>query len=174
MSNNESLRALVVQSAKLEELMIDSGGLLTPEIEAALSVQDLKLPAKVDGYSLFLDRLAVISQDYAKKAELFSRLAGAADSAIKKLKENIEFAMVELKTEELLGNDFKFKLQNSAPSVFIEDEAKIEDAYKISKLVVSVDKKKIAEDLKVGIPVPGAILKQSQHIRKYANNKAAR
>lgn len=172
MSDQKSLRELVSISTSIETALIENGGELTPEIEAALAVKDMQLPEKVDGYSLVMDRMASVADFYAQKAELFLRLSKAAESVIEKCKDNLKFAMTELKVDELQGHDFKFKLQNSAPAVIIEDESKISESYKVIK--TTIDKKKIGEDLKLGVPVEGARLERGQYVRQYANNKAAK
>jgi Siphovirus Gp157 len=172
MSDNKTLRELVSISSAIEDALIQSGGELTPELETALAVKDMQLPEKVDGYSLVIDRMSAVSEFYAEKAELFTRLSGAAKNVVSKCKDNIKFAMTEMNVTELAGYDYKFKLQNSPASVEMLDETKVPDAYKIIKTVTTVDKKKVLEDLKIGVPVEGAELKQGTHVRSYANNKA--
>lgn len=174
MSEQKTLRELVSISGAIEDALILSGGEITPELEQALAVKDMQLPEKVDGYSLVMDRMASVSEFYAEKAELFNRLSGAAKSVVSKCKDNLKFAMTEMSVTELVGNDYKFKLQNSPAAVEMLDETKIPDSYKIVKTVTSVDKKKILEDLKIGVPVDGAELRQGTHVRSYANNKAAK
>lgn len=170
LTDEKSLRELVVTSSAIEEMIIQSGGELTPEIEAALAVQDIRLPAKIDGYSMVMDRMDSIAQFYETRASVFLRLSAAAKSVQRKCKDNLKFAMEQLGTDELVGNDVKFKLQKSPPAVIVDDETKVADAYKVVKTTTSIDKKKIAEDLKLGVPVDGARLEQGTSLRVYANN----
>lgn len=174
MSEQKTLRELVSISGAIEDALILSGGEITPELEQALAVKDMQLPEKIDGYNLVMDRMISVSEFYAQKAELFTRLSSAAKTVVSRCKENLQFAMTEMNVTELVGYDYKFKLQNNPAGVEMLDEAKIPDAYKIVKIVTSVDKKKVLEDLKIGVPVDGATLKQGTHVRVYANNKAAK
>lgn len=174
MSGQKSLRELVSISGAIEDALILSGGEITPELEQALAIKDMQLPEKVDGYNLVMDRMKSISEFYAQKAELFNRLSSAADSVISKCKDNLKFAMTEMNVTELTGYDYKFKLQASPAAAEIIDESKIAESYKVTKTITSVDKKKILEDLKIGVPVEGAVLKVGSHVRSYANNKAGK
>lgn len=174
MSGQKTLRELVMISGAIEDALIMTGGEITPDLEAMLAVKDMQLPEKIDGYNLIMDRMLSISEFYEQKAELFIRLSGAAKTVVAKCKDNLKFAMTEMQVTELVGYDYKFKLQNSPAAVEMLDEAKIPDAYKIVKTVTSVDKKKVLEDLKIGVPVDGAELRQGTHVRSYANNKAAK
>lgn len=168
MSTDQSLRTLVQLSAQIEESLILSSGEITPEIETALAVKDIQLPEKIDNYSLVMDRMKSLSEFYSQKADVFLRLSKAANGIVDRCKDNLKFAMIEMNTNELLGNDYRFKLQNAQPSTVIEDENKIPDSYKIIETITKIDKKRVAEDLKIGVPVEGARLEQSQFIRTYA------
>lgn len=169
MNASKSLMTLVAESSELENQLIQSGGEITPEIEALLEVKDLQLPDKVDNYGLVMDRMAMISEFYTQRAEMFLKMSKAADSVIDRCKSNLKLAMENLKTDEILGHDIKFKIVKSNPTVVIEDESKIDPAYTTTQTVVKIDKKRIGEDLKVGIEVAGAKLQQGSSLRQYAN-----
>lgn len=170
MSDQKSLVELAKNSATLEEMLIMSGGEMTAEIEDMLTVKDIQLPAKIDSYALVMDRMESISRFYEEKAEFYQRLSRAADNVIVRCKENLKFAMITLHEDEIVGFDVKFKLVKSNPSCIIEDELKIDPAYTTVKTVVTVDKKRITEDLKLGIPVAHAHLEQGVSLRKFANS----
>lgn len=172
MSDERSLRELVSISSEIESSLIMAGGEITPEIEAALAITEVQVPQKIDNYNLIMERMEAISSFYEERASLFLRLAAAAKNVKKKCTENIHVAMLTLGVDELQGFDTKFRLQNNPAGVELIDEALIPDAYKIVKTVTSVDKKKILDDLKLGVPVAGAEMKQGTHVRSYANNKA--
>jgi hypothetical protein len=55
---------------------------------------------------------------------------------------------------------FDIKLKKCPPSVEIVDESALPDEYKRTKIEVLPDKVKIKEEMKVGVLIPGAILKQ--------------
>ena len=169
--DSKSLRTIVSETAQLETMLIESNGEITPEIEAALSVKEINLPQKVDNYSMVIDRMESVSKFYYEKAKIFMQMSKSAESVSERCKANMKFAMQELKVTELVGNDIKFKLVKSNPAVVINDENEVDGSYKITKTTTSVDKKRIADDLKLGIPVKGAELQQNQSLRVYANTE---
>lgn len=169
-SENKSLLALVQESNELEKQLIESNGVLTPELEAALEVKEIQLPEKVDGYNAIIERFEWIKKSYKERADFFMALSKSSQSLIDRLESNIKTAMQGLNVEELEGIDYRFKLQKSPPSVVIEDEAKIDGAYKITETITKIDKKRLAEDMKLGVPVAGAKLNQGYYVRSYSNN----
>lgn len=165
----ESLRELVKITSALELKLIESDGEITPDLEKELQVKDIQLPEKIDGYDAILERLQMLANHFSQQAQQFSALANLAVGAQERLEDNLKFAMEELKTTELKGVYSKFKLQNNPPKVLIQNEEIIEEVYKRKKEVVTIDKKAIAEELKLGLPVRGATLIQGQSIRRYKN-----
>ena len=174
MSETKSLLALVQTATNIEQMLIESGGELTPELEQALAVTELHLPEKVDSYALVIDRMNAITSFYKQKAEFFQRLAKASTSVAERCKSNIEIAMDTLETDEVLGFDVKFRRQASPLTYEIADVALVDQAYVITETITThtPDRKRILEDLKLGVPVTGVEPKQSYHVRVYANTPA--
>lgn len=166
---SKSLVNLVSHASELETALVESGGEITPEIESLLEIKDVHLPDKIDGYAMFLDRMELVEAFYKAKAEAYLRLAKAASNVIDRCESNLKFAMNATHQDELIGNDFRYKLVKSNPAVIVEEESKLDESYKITEVVTKIDKKKIAEDLKLGVPVEGARLEQSHSLRRYAN-----
>lgn len=170
MSETKSLRDIVNFTNTLEQMLLESGGEITPEIEPYLQVKEVNLPEKIDNYSMMMDRMEHISDFYTQKAIEFTKFAKAAKNIIDRCKVNLEISMKELNVAELVGHDYKFILKNNPPSVQIDNEALIEDAYKeIIPEQKVIRKTKIAEDLKLGVPVAGAQLVVRQSIKKSLN-----
>ena len=167
---NNSLVAIVREVATLETLLIESGGELTPEIEAMLTVKEVNLPEKVDGYEAIMDRLDSLEGMYKERAKMFSTAAKSLGMAQDALKERLKFAMKELGVTELMGNDIRFKLSASKPRLVIEDEKLVPKEYKQETVMIEVKKDLLTEDLKIG-SVPGARLEESVSLRKYVNKK---
>jgi len=168
MSDNQSLIRLVQSSNSLVQALLETGGELTPEIEAALAHIDTKLPEKVDSYQSIMDRLEIESEYWALKADQFKKMATACKNARERLKDNIKYAMNELGQTELVGNDFKFKLSNSKPKLVVDDVS-LDRAYFMQVTETVVDKKRIEEDLRLGIPVKGAKLEEVKSLRSSLN-----
>ncbi len=169
MSENKSLVALAETSAQIERMLAEAGGELTPELETMLSMIDVKLPEKVENYSLLMERMDALAQFYDSRMELLSRMASAARKVVDRCEENLKVAMVKLETDEIQGIDIRFKLQNTAGKVVIPNEKELDPAYTTIESVTKIDKKRIGDDLKLGIPVRGARLEVGKSLRKYAN-----
>lgn len=159
---------LVNEASALEQMLIDSGGEITPEIENALVVKDQLLPEKIDNYSLIMERFEHLSEHYKSRAEMFIQIAKQCQNVQERLKENIKQAMLTLEVEEVQGFDIRFKLSKSKPKVVIFAEEVIPTEYKKEVTTIVVDKDKLREDLSIGL-VSGAKLEQSYSLRTYAN-----
>lgn len=170
-----SLIQLIDTASALERALVQSGGEVTPDIEKMLEVTDVQLPEKVDSYALVIDRMDSIERFYKTKAEMYLSLAKSAANVSSRCEANLKTAMQALGTTEIEGFDIRYVLVNSNPACVIEDESLIDGAYKITETVTKVDKKRLAEDLKLGVPVPGAKLERGQSLRRYLNtpNKKA-
>lgn len=167
---SESLKDLIRFSYEIEEKLIESQGLITDEIQKLIELKDAKLPVKIDGYAGFLERMVSLTKHYDEKAMQYANISNSIDKIIEKCEENLKEAMIGLGVKELVGIDVKYKLQNSPPSCVIDNEAFVPSDYKVRKDPV-IDKKKILEDLKLGVPVPGCHMEQGQYARKYLNTR---
>lgn len=165
-----TLYSLVTQAQAIEQQIMEAGGELSPEVEQALTQVDLSLAEKIDSYDFVMDRLEGQSDYWKAKAALYTKISKSYDGVRERLRTAIKDAMIALNKTEIAGNDVRFKLQNSAPKLII-DEAKVSDKFKMQITTMVIDKERIKSALKDGIPVEGATLEQGQHIRPYANKK---
>lgn len=168
---DKSLSLIVSEVAQLEAMLIESDGEITPEIESMLAVREIQLPEKVDRYASVIERFDLIEEFYKEKADQIYKLAKAAGTVSIRCKENLKASMMDLNVSELTGNEIKFKLSPSNPSVEIVDQSKLNGSYLITETITKVDKKRIGEDLKLGVPVDGAELRQTFSLRKSLNRK---
>lgn len=164
---NETLRELVTQAANIELMLLENGGLLTPEIEEKLAVLDVATPAKIDNYYNLMERFDAMQAVFKKKADDMAAIAKSFENANERLRFNLKEAMGIAEMDELRGNDYRFCLADSPPSVLIENSTEIPTDYKQTIISEKIDKKRIAEDLKLGVPVPGCSLTRGKTLRKY-------
>lgn len=163
-----NLVQIVNDVSTIEEKLIQSEGQLTPEIEALLVINSEMLPAKIDNYSLVLERFDSLAEYYSKRAKFFSQISKQCEAVQERLKENIKTAMKTLETDEIKGHDIRFKLQRTKPSVVIVDEKLIPKEYKKEIITYQIEKERLKSDLEIGV-VPGAKLEESFSLRAYAN-----
>lgn len=171
MENKETLKSLLQLSNSLVEALVENEGALTPELEEMLSKLEIKVPQKIDAYSNLMDRLDAEGDYWKEKADFYASIARACRNTKERIKENLKAVMIENGAKEVKGNDVKFQLRNSKPSLVI-DESKIDQAYKNQVVSWVVDKKRIEEELKNGIKVDGAELKETLSLYNVANRKA--
>lgn len=169
-NTSQSLRSLVFQSAQIEDRLLENGGELTPDLEQQLAILDVATPIKIDNYYGLMERFDVLQELFEKKSADMARVAQSFKNANARLKENLKNAMAIAQTNELQGNDYRFKLVATPPAVIIENEDAVPAAYKtVIPETYKTDKKRIAEDLKLGVPVEGCRLEQGVTLRKCLN-----
>jgi hypothetical protein len=167
--NSKSLSQIVSQVGDIETQLIESGGVITEAIEGALAVYDTHLPDKIDSYASIIERFDLVEQFYKDKAAFYMGLSKSAASVTERCKENLKSAMKHLCVTELVGNDVKYKLSPTNPSAIIDSEEALDSSYKITETIVKIDKKKILEDMKLGVPVVGARMQENFRLTKSAN-----
>ena len=167
-NENQSLPQLVQSSHMLVQALLESGGELTAEIEQSLTEIDTKMPQKIDGYQAVLERLEIEGEYWSQKASDFAKMASGCKKARERLKDTLKHAMKELGTDELIGNDCRFKLSNSKPKLVI-NEVELDKAYYMQVTSTVVDRKKIEEEMAMGVPIAGVRLEEVKSLRPYLN-----
>ena len=162
-----NLYELTAEQARIEALLEENGGEITPEIEEALTLTAEALPRKVDGYGVLIRQFA--ATEAACDAEI-KRLQGLKKTAVnsqKGLKDRILYAMQSFGYDKLAGETTKFSTRASK-AVEIDEEllldrykAKVEEFVKTLPdwltLEVKVSKKAISDAYKVtGVTPEGA------------------
>lgn len=153
--NKMTLYRITSEQLRINELLEESGGELTAEIEEALMLNEENFIAKSEGY---IEAIAYFKarQEAAKvRIEEMQRIKKTAENAEKRLKERMQLAM------EIMGRDkvevglHKMSLRSSQ-AVNITNEAHIPNQY--IKVETKIDKDALRRDLKAGLVVEGAEL----------------
>lgn len=161
---------LALQHAdKIEQMLIESGGEITPEIESEMAINPQTIGELVDIRYMGIERLEKSQEFFKAKAEEFQRIARSIDSALDFIQGSIKQYMIDNDKKVLPGHDYQFKLANAAPKVKVVNEDSIDPIYKKEKIEIQIDRKKIADDLKNGIPVDGCVLEEVYSLRKSVN-----
>lgn len=159
---NTSLYHITSEQLRINELLEESGGELTPEIEEAIMLNEENFIAKSEGY---IEAIAYFKarQEAAKvRIEEMQRIKKTAENAEKRLKERMQWAM------EIMGRDkvevglHKLSLRNTQVVNIISEAALPNEFIKVE---TSIDKVKLKEALKTGAIIPGAELKYNQSIQ---------
>lgn len=164
--NKKSLFQLTKEYQSLINLIEYSEGELSPEIESALLLNKENIEQKSQGYFFWLKELEYKKKKMQEFQDEAKKCVDFYESQIEKLKNNMSKALQELNMNEI-GN---FKLVRTKPVVKILGENFIPREYIKEKLVLSVDKLKIAEDLQQGKDVDGAVLVENTYLKIKLNS----
>lgn len=172
----KTLQSIVQDHKSLDQLMLENGGELTDEqqesiVDAWIAEIKSDLANKVDGYKYRQDSLDSASEALKARAKMMSGAAKVLGNMSEMLKDRLKYTMVELTTQELVGNDFKFKLSSSKPSLEILDEKLIPKSYYHTSTVSVLDKEVLKKDLENGVEIPGVRLNEGVTLRVLANKK---
>lgn len=161
-----TLNQIILMSQDIERRLIESDGQLTDEIQKDLELNDSLLPDKIDAYVYAINSLESKVDFISKRIEDLKSLEGSYLNNIDFLKSKLQHTIDILHLEKLMGSHFTVGTILNPPKVIISDESLIPDAYKITKTVVttSVDKIRLQEVLKNGIPIEGATLTRGKKL----------
>lgn len=166
-----SLPELVSKAMELNLSLVETGGELTPELEAALAVSEQALAQKVDSYVVIQEQLKAQEAIWSDKAAHFQMIADGFRKAHARLNENIKVAMKSLNADEMPGEDYRYKLVRGRPSLIIENPEKIPASFKMIVTDTLIDKEEVRQALTKGEVVEGCRLEDSFSLRRFANNK---
>ena len=153
---------LTQEQLMLNDLLLESGGEITPEIEALLTINRDNLETKIDSYCKAIKTIE--AQESFAKAEIerLTKIAKSCSNSVKRMKESMlnalnifELAMVDVGT-------FKVSIRSSS-AIAIDDNATIPDDYYVVKKEVS--KTLLKEAIKEGKEIEGVSIVTNQSIQ---------
>lgn len=163
----ETLFNLVVQANSISQALCESGGELTPQLEALMAHVDTAFPAKVESYHIVMERMTVEAEYWKEKASVYLKIAKAHDALQERLKASIKDGMIALGKDEVMGESIRFKLSPTKGALVISDETKLPDEYLMIETKKVPDKEKIRASLEAFATVPGASLEGGYRMSKY-------
>lgn len=162
-----NLYELTAEQARIEDLLEENGGEITPEIEEALTLTAEALPKKVDGYGVLIRQFAAAEAACDAEIKRLQGLKKTAQNAQRGMKDRILYAMQTFGFEKLAGETTKFSTRASKAVDVNEDLLLMNYRDKIAEFVatlpewlsleVKVSKKVIGDTYKAtGITPEGA------------------
>lgn len=94
MKDSRTLFQLTADMAAIEDLLIENGGELTPEVEAMLTPTQEALAVKADGYNMLLRKLKAEETTCDTEAKYWAGKKKVAANAQKRIREHINDVMV--------------------------------------------------------------------------------
>lgn len=165
---NTTLKQRIDDKLALWQLLAESGGEISPQIETWLNEIETNLAEKVDNYKLFLDEIENEAERLKTQSKLFNEASKQLTNLHNRIKDNIKFAMTKLETDTMNGQNFKFKLTNPIAKINIdEDKLPLEYKKKLEEYVPDSDKIRI--DVELGKTIPGVMVEYKPGLRTYIN-----
>lgn len=148
-------------STQIEQMLIESQGELTPEIENLCELKDWNerdLKAETDLLAMSLERMNQSINYYNDQIEHLEKLVKGLERSEARLSMAIKETLEKLNLEAIAGDYRAFSLRKTPPKVEILDELAVTDEFKEIKLTESVKKREIAAALNSGRELPWARL----------------
>ena len=157
-----SLYHITSEQLRINELLEESGGELTPEIEEALIINEENFIAKSEGYIETIAKYKALAEAAKVRIEEYQRIKRTAENIEKRLKERMQWAMEVMGRDKVEVGHRKLSLRSST-AVNITDEVRIPNQY--IKVETSVDKMALKKDLQAGLVIEGAELVTNRNLQ---------
>lgn len=159
-----SLYEIEKDHLQLVEQLIENGGEVTPEIEAALALNEQNLTTKGTNYGFVVKQLtgecAIIDGEIAR----LTALKKSRSKTIDKLENALTVAMQVFGVDEIKSPVMKINFRKSE-TVEFDDSGEIPEKFIVVKTSESPDKVAIKAAIKAGEEVPGAYIKVNQNLQ---------
>ncbi len=144
----------------------DAGGELTAELESLLDAAGLAVKDKIQSIGKWTLNLNSKVEAIDKEIERLQHNKKMAENLNTRLKDYVKMCMTRAEIGKLEFTTFTVAIQKNPPSVEIVNEEAVPNAYKTIKQVVSVDKRRILEDLKTGEKIEGcSLISNKTHLK---------
>ncbi|MBO7307027.1 MAG: siphovirus Gp157 family protein [Alistipes sp.] len=160
--SNMTLYHITSEQLRINELLEESGGELTPEIEEALMLNAENFEIKAEGYIESISRYKALAEAADARIKEMQRIKKTSENIEKRLKERLLQAMVVMDVDKMELGLRKLSIRNTS-AVNITDEAHIPAEYII--IEQKYDKTRIKDALKNGDVIPGAELVTNKSIQ---------
>lgn len=150
---------------RLDRMIEDAGGELTPEIDAALSELEGQLQEKAGAYVGLIREMERRAEARRVEYRWLREQADREDAIAEQLKGRLLAVMKRHGIDSMRAEPYTLTVANNGGKVPMEVNADdVPDDWK--RVVLEVDKERIRAALEAGKTVPGAVLGQrGQHLR---------
>jgi hypothetical protein len=177
MENKMTLYALTGQMADIEAMLEETGGELTPEIEAQWAETRESLLQKVDNYNALIQKLKAYSENIKAEQDRLAKLKKTADNSLKRIKDHVKATMEQFGLKSIEGNLCKMSLSSSTATevdeetilapyrVYIEMlEAKLPPYITVEPSISKSGIKEATKELPEGVTLPGVTFKKNTNL----------
>lgn len=157
----QSLYNITAEHRYLCNLLEESGGELTPEIEEALVINQGQLAVKAEAYAEIINKYTNLSTIAKARKEQMAATQATADKIVQRLKSRLLAAMEEFDTPKIESGVYRLFLRKTK-AVVVDDEAALPTAYRIMR--TTADKAAIRAAIESGEEVSGAHLQTNTNL----------
>lgn len=148
----------------LNEQIIQDEGILSPETEQALAINEAELTRKAEGYFYVVKKNEGDISTIDKEIDRLSYIRSALANANKRLKESVDNAMKLYQIEEIKTPMVKINYRKSTETVIDDAELLPPEFVKIT-VTKSPMKAEIKKAIYEGQTIPGAHLQDNKNIQ---------
>lgn len=141
--------------------MIEDGAEGLDEI---LATVEGALEEKLEAYAMVIRNIESDVDGLKAEEKRLSDRRKTMENGIKRMKENMQFAMSSTGEKKIQGEKFTFTIQKNPPSLNLVDESLIPKEFFV-EVAPTINKKAIMEHLKAGSHVPGTQIQQGESLR---------
>ena len=165
-----TLEQLLSTQKQLIEVVIESGGELTPEIEAMLDSLREDTLQKVDSTTSFLHMLEDAENRFKIEAERFATARRSLSNLQDRIRERIKLTMMQMGANKLEGNMYDFTVRQSTPALKVDNAERVPSDFQI--VTIDIDRGKIKDALKKGEIAEGCRLEHGLTLSIRASTKS--
>lgn len=158
-----TLYELEQKQIRINEMLEENGGELTPELEAELQIQDFEINEKFESYCKAIKSYEAAILGFKSEIERLKSRKETAERAIAHMKEAMLNAMDLFKLTKIQAGIFTISTRKSQ-SLDVLDESLVPDKFKSEVTTIKVDKNSIKDALKNGEKIEGIILNDNTNL----------
>lgn len=158
---NISLYNVTEEQKRINYLLEENGGEVTPEIESALAINEANLTIKAENYCATIAKYASMEEAIKAEVKRLQAYAKTCANIQEQLKGRLRDAQVAFGFDKLEVGTWRIGTRKST-KVVIDNETDIPNEY--IKVATSIDKLGIAKAIKEGVEVAGAHLEENVNI----------
>lgn len=157
-----SLFKITSEQVRINDMLMETGGELTPELEEALIINAENFQLKVEGYATSIHRFDALAEAADAEIKRLTAIKKSAQGAQKRLKDTLAYAMDTFGYDKYDLGLHKLSFRSSQ-AVNITDENLIPNNY--IKVETKIDKESLKRDLKAGLVIEGATLVTNKNLQ---------
>ena len=142
--------------------MIEEG---SDDLSGILETVEGAIEEKLEGYAMVIRNIESDVEGLKGEEKRLADRRKTMENGIKRMKENMQFAMSSTGNQKIKGEKFTFTVQKNPPALKVLDESLIPIEFVAVTTISTVDKKAIMEHLKAGSHVPGTQISQGESLR---------